>query len=248
MASFSSVSELSALRPEQVERIEVLRGAASARFGAEAMGGAIAVTTRRAGGRENPCGQPDARAGFPWWQLHPSLAAAASGVSSPGLCWRKIARTRASAPCRASPLSLPDHCGRRAWPQQLPSTASWPGTGRDFAASLNLKHSDNHSFLGRPNWIFRLAKPTPCAASFPGRVNETLVARGRAGRRPQCHGRRCAIAAPAIDAAGLAADQWLTQDTRQREASAALNWQDSGLAGAAGRQPDRTVGTIQRPR
>ena len=50
----SSVSELSALRPEQVERIEVLRGAASARFGAEAMGGAIAVTTRRAGGRQNP--------------------------------------------------------------------------------------------------------------------------------------------------------------------------------------------------
>lgn len=43
----SSVSELSALRPEQVEHIEVLRGVASARFGAEALGGAIAVTTRR---------------------------------------------------------------------------------------------------------------------------------------------------------------------------------------------------------
>ncbi|GAB1395067.1 hypothetical protein MASR1M60_32310 [Rhodocyclaceae bacterium] len=41
----SSSTEFSRLRPEQVEKIEILRGAASARFGAEAMGGAIAITT-----------------------------------------------------------------------------------------------------------------------------------------------------------------------------------------------------------
>ena len=35
----SSSTEFSRLRPEQVEQIEILRGAASARFGAEAMGG-----------------------------------------------------------------------------------------------------------------------------------------------------------------------------------------------------------------
>ena len=42
----SSATELELLRPEQVELVEIFRGAASSRFGAEAMGGAIAVTTR----------------------------------------------------------------------------------------------------------------------------------------------------------------------------------------------------------
>lgn len=41
----SSGTELRAIRPEQVESIEIFRGASSARFGAEAMEGAIAVTT-----------------------------------------------------------------------------------------------------------------------------------------------------------------------------------------------------------
>lgn len=44
----STMTDLRQIKPERVERIEILRGAASARFGADAMGGAIAVTTRKA--------------------------------------------------------------------------------------------------------------------------------------------------------------------------------------------------------
>lgn len=43
----STMTDLSQLSLDDIERIEILRGAASARFGANAMGGAIVVTTRR---------------------------------------------------------------------------------------------------------------------------------------------------------------------------------------------------------
>ncbi|MFA5353376.1 MAG: TonB-dependent receptor, partial [Thermodesulfovibrionales bacterium] len=45
----STLSGMKQVKPEQVERIEIIRGAASARFGADGMGGAIVVTTKKTG-------------------------------------------------------------------------------------------------------------------------------------------------------------------------------------------------------
>ncbi|HLO78089.1 MAG TPA: TonB-dependent receptor [Magnetospirillum sp.] len=47
----STLVALERLRVEDIERIEIYRGAASARFGAQALGGALAITTRRQGGK-----------------------------------------------------------------------------------------------------------------------------------------------------------------------------------------------------
>lgn len=46
----STVVALDRIQVEDIERIEIHRGAASARFGAQALGGAVVVTTRRHGG------------------------------------------------------------------------------------------------------------------------------------------------------------------------------------------------------
>jgi outer membrane receptor protein involved in Fe transport len=43
----SSAAEIDKIKPQDVMRIEILRGAASARYGAEALGGAVVVTTRQ---------------------------------------------------------------------------------------------------------------------------------------------------------------------------------------------------------
>jgi outer membrane receptor protein involved in Fe transport len=226
----SSVSELSALRPEQVERIEVLRGAASARFGAEAMGGAIAVTTRRAGGKENPAVNLtqglDSRGGR-------YTRVGGSGERAE-LAWALLAESREDKGFRTVPrspfpyqITVADEHGRST---AVDGKLAW--NGRDFAASLNLKHSDNHSFLGRPNWIFDWQTDT-VRSQFSWQVNERWSLEGALGEdRNAMAGVR--DRGTGIDAAGLAADQWLTQDTRQREASAALNWQDNGWQGRLG--------------
>ncbi|MGE5548439.1 MAG: TonB-dependent receptor [Solirubrobacterales bacterium] len=46
----STVVALNRIRVEDIERVEIHRGAASARFGADALGGAIAITSRKRGG------------------------------------------------------------------------------------------------------------------------------------------------------------------------------------------------------
>lgn len=214
----SSMSELSALKPEQVERIEVLRGAASARFGAEAMGGAIAVTTRAAAG--------DLRAGFV--QGVDSRGGHFSRLSGAqeanGLGWSLLAEDDVSEGFRTVPDSpfpyqvtvMDEHSKTRIIDGKL----AW--RGRDLDLSANLKRVDNGSFLGRPMWYFdTLTDNARLQAVWRwdgGLAFDVAMGEERydsTGVRDRGTG---------IDAAGLAPERWLTQSYRQREVTAALAW------------------------
>lgn len=214
----SSMAELKALKPEQVERVEVLRGAASARFGAEAMGGAIAVATRSANRR-----------------VHASLAQgydsrrgrytrATGGRDVDGLGWTLLAEDRVANGFRTVPDSPFPYqitvADERSKSQTLDGKLGW--RWEKLEASLDLKRADNWAFFGRPAWAFdwrtdnvraqaawRMAAPLTLEASF----GEERYA--SAGVRDRGTG---------VDAAGLAPEQWLTQDYRQREGTLAFVW------------------------
>jgi outer membrane receptor protein involved in Fe transport len=152
----SSSDELARLKPQQVERIEILRGGASARFGAGAMGGAILVTT----GKRFASTEAEVSQGFK-----------DNGSST----------TRASTTRRDGPLSFGaigeyiDYNGHRAVPE-----APFPGQvtvedehGRSYstdlnlgydgggaATDLNLKHAWSWDGFGRPNWWWERADTT----------------------------------------------------------------------------------------
>ncbi|MBS1159396.1 MAG: irgA 2 [Proteobacteria bacterium] len=226
----SSATELELIRPEQVELIEIFRGAASSRFGAEAMGGAIAVTTRRAGGRQN--------AAVNLTQGLDSRGGSYNRVGGSGeraeLAWALLAESREDKGFRAVPhspfpyqITVADEHGRGT---SVDGKLAWNGS--DVASSLNLKHSDNHSFFGRPNWAFDWQTDT-ARSQFSWKVNERWSLEAALGEdRYATAGVR--DRGTGIDTAGLAADQWLTQNSRQLEASATLSWQDGGWQGRLG--------------
>lgn len=214
----SSVSELKTLKPEQVEKIEILRGAASARFGAEAMGGAIAVATR---GAER--------------SLHASLVQAydsrngrytrvSGGRDADGLGWSLLAEDRVNNGFRTVPdspfpyqITVADERGKSTL---LDGKLGW--RGRDVDMSVNLKRSDNQAFFGRPAWAFDW-RTDNARAQLAWRITGTLALEAALGEE------RYATAGvrdrgTGIDAIGLAPERWLTQSYRQREGTAALVW------------------------
>lgn len=218
----SSASELTALRPEQVERIEVLRGAASARFGAEAMGGAIAVTTRRAGSKENTTATLtqglDSRGG-----RYTRLGGSGERTE---LAWALLAENREDQGFRTVPQSPFPYqitvAGEHARGASVDGKLAWNGS--DFAASLNVKHAENRAFFGRPNWAFDWQTDT-FRGQFSWRANTHVTLDGILGEdRYATAGVR--DRGTGVDAAGLAPEQWLSQRSRQREAALALAWQD----------------------
>lgn len=214
----SSVAELKALKPEQVEKIEILRGGASARFGAEAMGGAIAVTTFRAGRQRSA--EATLTAGLDSRLGH--YTRLGGHGERDGLGWSLLAEDRVVEGFRTVPRSpFPYQItvdDERSKTRLFDAKLSWQGERLDV--SLNAKRSDDWSYLGRPNWSFdgltdnlrgqaswRLADGLALEAAL-GEERSTL-----AGLRDRGTG---------TDAAGLAPEYWLSQKSRQREASAAL--------------------------
>ena len=216
----SSMSELKALKPEQVEKVEILRGAASARFGAEAMGGAIAVLTR------------DAHQG-----LHASLtqgldsrwgrySRVAGGREADGLGWSLLAEDRTNNGFRTVPDSPFPYqitvADERSKTRLMDGKLGW--RGGDLDLSVNLKHAQDWAFFGRPHWAFdwrtddarvRLSWRAAASLTLEASFGEERYA--STGVRDQGTG---------IDAAGLAPDQRLVQDYRQREGTLALAWAD----------------------
>lgn len=224
----SSVSELKALKPEQVKKIEILRGAASARFGAEAMGGAIAVATRGANR-----------------SLHASLVQAydsrngrytrvTGGRDVDGLGWSVLAEDRVNNGFRTVPdspfpyqITIADERGKSTL---LDGKLGW--RGRDLEMSVNLKRSDNRAFFGRPAWAFDW-RTDNARAQLAWRVTDTLALEAALGEeRYTTAGVR--DRGTGIDAIGLAPERWLTQSYRQREGTAALVWRKGNWQVRAG--------------
>jgi outer membrane receptor protein involved in Fe transport len=144
----ASMEALRQLTPEQVVQVRVLRGAASAHFGAGAMGGAIVVSTEK----------PSAGSRFEW-----VVGLESSGSAST----RFIGSYSQQGSGAAVAGELQERHGYKATPE-----APFPGqitveneSGRqrtldarfDFRhgagqTQLSLKHADSADRLGRPNW------------------------------------------------------------------------------------------------
>ncbi len=217
----SSVAELRALKPAQAERIEILRGAASARFGAEAMGGAIAVTTRGAHRVHGEITQGyDSRNG--------RFTRLSGGRDVNGIGWAVLAEDQVANGFRTVPASpfpyqitIADECSKSTL---LDGKLGW--RGRDVDVAVNLKRSDNWSFFGRPYWVFDW-RTDNARAQLSWRASENLTLEAALGEeRYESAGAR--DRGTGIDAAGLAPEQWLTQRYRQREGTAALVWRAEG--------------------
>lgn len=224
----SSVQELKALKPEQVEKIEILRGAASASFGAEAMGGAIAVVTRgtNRGLHASMVQGYDSR--------HGRYTRVGGGRDLEGLGWSLLAENQLNNGYRTVPDSPFPYqitvADERRKSTLLDGKLGW--RGRELEMSVNLKRSDNWASFGRPTWAFDW-RTDNSRAQLSWRATDllTLEAALGAGRYATSGARDRGTG---IDAAGLAPERWLTQSSWQREGNFALAWQGTGWNARAG--------------
>lgn len=217
----SSTAEFSRLRPEQIEQIEILRGAASARFGAEAMGGAIAITTRaahRVHGSATLGG--DSRGGH--------FIRLTGGREVNGLGWSLLAEDRVNKDFRTVPDSPFPYqitvADERSQSRLFDGKLGWRGS--DLELSMNFKRTDGWSFLGRPNWVFD-SRTDNARAQMAWQASDRLALEASFGEeRYETAGVR--DRGTGTDAAGLAPQNWLTQSYRQREGNFALAWRGDG--------------------
>lgn len=230
----SSMAELKALKPQQVEKIEILRGAASARFGAEAMGGAIAVATRgtHRGVHADLTQGADSRGG--------RFTRVSGGREADGLGWSALAEDRTRNGFRTVPDSPFPYqitvADERSKARLFDGKLGW--RGRELELSLNLKRADDWAFFGRPNWAFDW-RTENARAQLAWRVAAALTVEAAFGEeRYESAGLR--DRGTGTDAAGLAPEQRLTQHYRQREGTLALAWQGGEWWARAG----TTVGTL----
>ena len=223
----SSMAELKALRPEQVEQVEILYGAASARFGAEAMGGAIAVATLGVHRIHASLTQGvDSRRG--------RFTRVGGGRDAGGFGWSVLAEDRVNNGFRTVPdspfpyqITVTDE---RSKTTLLDGKLGW--RGRDLELSLNLKRADDWAFFGRPSWIFDW-RTENARAQLVWRASAALTLEAALGEeRYDSAGVR--DRGTGTDAAGLAPEQWLTQRYRQREGTVSLVWQGGGWQARAG--------------
>lgn len=224
----SSVRELNALKPEQVEKIEVMRGAASARFGAEAMGGAIAVATRGT----NRSLHASMVQGYD--SRHGRYTRVGGGRDMDGTGWSLLGEDRVNNGFRPVPdspfpyqITIADE---RSKSTLLDGKLGW--RGGDLEMSVNLKRSDNWASYGRPNWAYDWRNDN-LRAQMAWRATDSLVLEVALGEgRYATSGVR--DRGTGTDAAGLAPERRLTQSSSQREGSFALGWQGAGWNARAG--------------
>lgn len=224
----SSMAELKSLKPEQVEQVEILRGAASARFGAEAMGGAIAVATRGAhrGLHGSLVQGVDSRRG--------RYTRVAGGRDAGGLGWSLLAEDRVANGFRTVPdspfpyqITVTDE---RSKTRLLDGKLGWRNGAVDV--SVNLKRADDWAFFGRPNWAFDW-RTDNARAQASWRATEALTLEASLGEE-QYDSSGVRDRGTGIDAAGLLPEQRLVQRYRQREGTLALAWNRDGRQARVG--------------
>lgn len=171
----STLSDLNQLNLDDIERIEILRGAASARFGANAMGGAIVVTTHRG-------------------VAHPVLTLLGSSTGSLGArfggelaleSWRlgmtlkdENERSYRGTPAAPYPnqITVEDERNRS---KAAVLRANYQREASKFG--VELKQTDSLSHYGRPNWWQRyVVTSTRINASTP--LSSGVELEARAGR------------------------------------------------------------------
>jgi outer membrane receptor protein involved in Fe transport len=214
----ASMEALRLLKPEQVVEIKILRGAASAHFGAGAMGGAIMVTTE----------MPSAGHRFEW----------VAGLESSGSAsTRFIGSHQGQGGGGTATGELQEKHGYRAIPE-----APFPGqitvekeSGRqrtldarfDFLHSaghtqLSLKHADSVDRFGRPNWwwertVDRIGVGSVMSGKSPWALHVSAAYETSSDEALRDRG-------TGIDPDGLAADRYIYSDHRQTELELAAEW------------------------
>lgn len=202
----SSLTDLNQIKPDQVERIDILRGAASARFGADAMGGAIAVATRKAGDKPRfELVQGLNSAGS--WYTRLSGAGLASPASIGMTGERQIVHGHKRVPFApyASQISVENERTEKTALEAKIGLKNETGE-----AQLQIKRLDSLSSYGRPNWwedygadtlrltsVFKASPTTELNLSlgYEAYTDKGLKDRGTG-----------------TDVAGLAPDRWLFSD------------------------------------
>lgn len=144
----ASFSDLRQLAPERVDTIEIVRGAASARFGADAMGGAIAVRTRRADtapALEATLGADSA--GGAQARLTGGHAFGATSLALTGEAQRVQGWRRVPAAPYPSSITVEDEWSRHT---RVGARLAHAGAAGDLA--VDLEREDARYGYGRPNW------------------------------------------------------------------------------------------------
>lgn len=233
----ATMTDLSQLSLDDIERIEILRGAASARFGANAMGGAIVVTTRRGA-------------------THPVLTLLGSSSGSLGArfggelareSWRvgltlkdeneKNYRAVPDAPF-PNQITVEDERSRS---KAAALRASYQQDGDKLG--MEFKRSDTLAHYGRPNWWEHYVATS-------GRLNgSTTLDRGgelsfQAGRE-NYDDPGLLDAGTGTDAAGLVPDRYILSSGSKNDLELALAHQDDStevrIGTAYRRSRDRTA-------
>lgn len=213
----SSMTEIKQVKPEQIEKITIMRGAASAQFGADAMGGAIVVTTRK--------------------RAADSHVDVVQGVNSSGSRFTRLIGARQAEPFSINVLGeenrtdgykrVPD----APYPYQITVEdehsekrvldAKLGFQGDDADANLNLKHIRLESFYGRPNWWEDYAVTTLRLSSKLRTLAGTEHALSLGYERYTDEGLR--DRGTGIDAEGLAPDRFLLSDGSKYDAELATS-------------------------
>lgn len=207
----ASMEALRQLAPEQVVQVKVLRGAASAHFGAGAMGGAIVVTTEK----------PSAGRRFEWVVgLEASGSAATRFIGShqdQGIGGTVTGELQERHGYRATPLApFPGQVTvENESVRQRTLDARFDFRHGAGLTQLSLKHADSKNRFGRPNWWWDrtmerigvgsvMSGKSPwvfhLSAAYETSLDEALRDRGTG-----------------IDPDGLAADRFIYSERRQAE-------------------------------
>lgn len=202
----STLSDLKQVKPEQTERIDILRGAASARFGADAMGGAITVATRKVGTRPRfELVQGLNSAGSWSTRLSGTRDAAGGSIGISGERQYVHGYRRVPAAPYPSQVTVEDEVTHK---ESLEARAGFRGAGRE--AQLQARRFRSLSRYGRPNWWEDYETDTlRLTSSFrPSPAVELELSLGYERYRDKGLRDR----GTGTDGAGLAPDRWLIND------------------------------------
>jgi outer membrane receptor protein involved in Fe transport len=210
----SDLGSITALKTEEIERIEILRGAASARFGANAMGGAIVVTTRAAARWEANLGTDSAG----------SHAVRMTGGVAPGPFSLQLnAHDETTHGFRRVPVApFPSQitvADERYRNRGATLRAGWRGEA--LTTGLEWKHNNSHDGYGRPNWYADyIADSTRFTASADLAPLTLDFAAGQERRDDT----GLLDVGTGTDEAGLAPDRYILNDSRITDARLGATW------------------------